>query len=88
MKRHFSGYHLVKLVCLLILAGILYIGSGATAWAASTDTPYRDSNLTGTEGERTNIREPGTSQDADELAELNIANTVTVTYGNGNGSVN
>ena len=28
------------------------------------------------------------SQDADELAELNIANTVTVTYDNGNGSVN
>lgn len=87
MKRHFSGYHLLKLVCLLFLAGILYIGSGTTAHAA-LDTPYRDSNLTGTEQERTNIREPGTSQDSDELAELNIANTVTVTYGDGNGSVN
>ena len=87
MKRYFSGYHLAKLVCLLFLAGILYIGFGTTAYA-SLDTPYRDSNLTGTEQDRTNIREPGTSQDADELAELNIANTVTVTYDNGNGSVN
>ena len=35
-----------------------------------------DSNLTGTTDERTNI------------AELNIANTVTVTYDNGNGQIN
>ena len=87
MKRHFSGYHLAKLVCLLFLAGILYLGHGMTA-KASLDTPYRDSDLTGTEQERTNEREPGTSQDADELAELNIANTVTVSVDNGNGSVN
>ncbi len=87
MKRHFSGYHLAKLVCLLFLAGILYLGYGMTA-EASLDTPYRDSNLTGTEQDRTNERDPGSSQNADELAELNIANTVTVTVDNGNGSVN
>ena len=87
MNKHFSGYRLVKFVCLLFLAGILYLGCGTTS-RASLDTPYRDSNLTGTEQERTNVREPGTSQGADELAELNIANTVTVTYDNGNGSVN
>ena len=88
MSKHFSGYRLVKFVCLLFLAGILYLGCGTTS-RASLDTPYRDSNLTGTEqDERTNVREPGTSQDADELAELNIANTVTVRYDNGNGSVN
>ena len=87
MKRHFSGNHLAKLVCLLFLAGILCLGFGSRAYAVS-DTPYRDSNLTGTEQERTNVRDPGTSQNADELEELNIANTVTVTVGNGNGSVN
>ena len=37
---------------------------------------------------RTNITEPGSAQDADDLAELNIANTVTVTYDNGNGQIN
>ena len=87
MKRHFSGNHLAKLVCLLFLAGILCLGFGNRAYAVS-DTPYRDSNLTGTEQERTNERDPGTSQNADELEELNIANTVTVNVGNGNGSVN
>lgn len=59
----------------------------ATAYAVN-DTPYRDSNLTGTSTERTNIDPPGDSDNADDLAELNIANTVTVTYNNGNGSVN
>ena len=100
MKKYFSGYHLAKLICLLMVAGILYLSWGQTAYAvednrpdtvtesAVTDTPYRDSNLTGTENERTNVDPPGASESAEDLAELNIANTVTVTYNNGNGSVN
>ena len=86
MKKIFSGYHLAKLVCLLLLAGILF--SRKTTALAATDTPYRESNLTGTTEERTNERAPGTAENADDLAEMNIANTVTITYGNGNGSVN
>ncbi|MDE7130627.1 MAG: flagellar type III secretion system pore protein FliP [Lachnospiraceae bacterium] len=86
MKKYFSGYHLAKLVCLLLLAGILF--SRKTTALAATDTPYRESNLTGTTEERTNERAPGTAENADDLAEMNIANTVTITYGNGNGSVN
>ena len=87
MKKYFSGYHLAKVICLLLMAGILCLSRKTTALAV-TDTPYRDSNLTGTTEERTNVREPGASQDADELAELNIANTVTVSYDGSNGSVN
>ena len=87
MRKYFSGYHLVQVICLLLLAGILCLSWKTTALAVS-DTPYRDSNLTGTEEERTNIREPGTSEDADELAELNIANTMTIRYSGDNGSVN
>ena len=87
MKKHFSGYHLAKVICLLLMAGILCLSQKTTALAV-TDTPYRDSNLTGTTEERTNEREPGASQDADELAELNIANTVTISYDGSNGSVN
>ncbi len=86
MKKYFSGYHLAKLVCLLLLAGILF--SRKTTALAATDTPYRESNLTGTTEERTNESAPGTAENADDLAEMNIANTVTITYGNGNGSVN
>ena len=51
-------------------------------------TTDRETNLTGTSGERTNITDPGTAHDADDLKELNIANTVTVTYDNGNGTIN
>ena len=51
-------------------------------------TVDRDTNLTGSTDERTNIREPGASENADELSELNIANTVTITYDNGNGTIN
>ena len=87
MKKYFSGYHLAKVICLLLLAGILCLSRKTTALAVS-DTPYRDSNLTGTTMERTNEREPGTSEDADELAELNIANRVTIEFGGDNGSVN
>ncbi len=88
MKRIFSGYHLARVICLLLVAGILCLSRSTTAFASSADTPYRDSNLTGTTDERTNEREPGASQDADELAEPNIANTVTITFGDDNGSVN
>ncbi len=42
----------------------------------------------GQDNERTNITGPGTSDTPEELKELNIANTVTVTYDNGNGTIN
>lgn len=51
-------------------------------------TTDRETNLTGTQGERTNITDPGTAEEPDDLQKLNIANTVTVTYDNGNGSLN
>ncbi len=41
----------------------------------------------GTTEDRTYINEPGMSETADELAELNIANTMTITYDDGNGTV-
>ncbi|MBE5828599.1 MAG: flagellar type III secretion system pore protein FliP [Butyrivibrio sp.] len=51
-------------------------------------TVDRDSALTGTSDERTNINPPGSAETPDDLKELNIANTVTVTYDNGNGTLN
>ncbi len=47
-----------------------------------------ETHLTDSQEERTNISEPGSSEDPEDLKELNIANTVTVTYDNGNGSLN
>jgi flagellar biosynthetic protein FliP len=56
--------------------------------ATAVENGTLDSNLTGSTDERTNINDPGTSESGDDLKELNIANTVTVTYDNGNGNVN
>ena len=91
MKKYFSGRHIKRVVCLLFLAGILF----ATAFMdvkgtvyATEQHPTVESNLTGNTTERTNIDAPGSSEDADDLRELNIANTVTVTYNNGNGTLN
>lgn len=84
MKRFFSGLKLKRGLCLLILAGILFIGFfiGNVSYANAaqiTDTAEG-------EKEQTYINEPG-SQDADELKNQNIKNTVTITTEGGNGSI-
>ncbi|MDE5933097.1 MAG: EscR/YscR/HrcR family type III secretion system export apparatus protein, partial [Lachnospiraceae bacterium] len=90
MKKYFSGYQVKRILCLLFLAGILFI----TVFIHEKDIvqasglSHVDSNLTGDTVERTNINEPGESESADDLQELNIANTVTVTYNDGNGTLN
>ena len=69
------------------------ISAGATENIIQDSTPTdptldEDQHLTGEKDERTNINPPGVSEDPEDLQELNIANTVTVTYDNGNGSLN
>ena len=51
-------------------------------------TVNADPPATGSQRDRTNITEPGTAEDPEDLSKLNIANTVTVTYDNGNGTIN
>ena len=82
-KKKFAVKRISEIICLLIMAGILCIMPAMDVKATELD-----SNLTGTTDERTNITEPGSARNADDLAELNIANTVTVTYDNGNGQIN
>lgn len=86
MKKYFSGHYIKKIICLLFLAGILCISRKDVAYA--TGSAYVESNLTGTTNERTNVENPGASESQEDLKELNIANTVTVTYNDGNGSLN
>lgn len=76
-------------ICLLFTVGILFLNSSATALAMeNTDSlSGRETNLTGTTDTRTNINEPGSAEDADDLKELNVANNLTITYDNGNGNV-
>ncbi len=80
MKNFFSGMKIKKVLCLLVLAGILFIGNGTYAYATGTG------DLDGTTTEQTHINDPGT-MDSDELGEQNIANTVTITAEGGNGSI-
>ncbi len=84
---------LACLVMISFLAFIIPVTSYATQEVISDTTPTdptvdRDTALTGTRDERTNINPPGSAETPDDLKELNIANTVTITYDNGNGSLN
>ena len=83
MKNIFSGKKIVMIVCLLLTVGILCICNTKVAYAANYD-----SNLTGDTENRTYINEAGSAESAEDLQELNIGNTVTVTYNDGNGQVN
>ncbi len=85
-KKQLLGTKLMRLLCLLIMVGIFCICPGIKA-QATAQTPA-DAPLTGTTDSRTNITEPGASDNTDDLKELNIANQVTITYDNGNGQVN
>ena len=87
-EYRFTFIRIMRTLCLLLVVGILCICPCLKTHATAVENGTRDSNLTGTTDERTNINDPGASDSGDELKELNIANTVTVTYDNGNGTVN
>ena len=82
----------LSIICLLLMVGILCICPKVSIHAAEVTDNLRDgrlnSELTGTTDERTNVREPGSADSGDDLKRLNVANTVTVTYDNGNGNIN
>lgn len=69
----------MRVICLLITVGILCI---------SPKIYVQASPLTGDTEQRNVINPVGTAETPDEVAELNIANSVTVTYNEGNGQLN
>lgn len=76
-------------ICLLVTVGMLCILPcfSVTAHATSTN-PTVDYHLTGETSDRTNIDSPGSSESQEDLAELNIANSITITSQGGNGQIN
>ncbi len=80
----------LMIICLPILVGILCIMPSFPVHAAevTATTPTDETTMTGETGTRTNINEPGSSDSQDELGELNIANSITVTARGDNGSIN
>ncbi len=83
-----TSIRILRTLCLLLVVGILCICPCISAHATAVENGTMDSNLTGSTDERTNINPPGAADSGDDLKEMNIANTVTVTYDNGNGTVN
>lgn len=75
-----------KLICLPLLVGILCITPTLKTYASEATTV--EGALTGETDVRTNINDPGTAENADELGELNIANSITISARGDNGSVN
>ncbi len=70
--------NILLIICLLFSVGILCINSPMTVQAAET----------GTTEEVTQIEETGTAETPEDLMDVNLANTVTITYNNGNGEIN
>ena len=91
MKKINSSSTLGKLVMkTLFLIGafcMVFFMRPVLSYAGGLDNALTSSQDAGEEEERTNIREPGSSEDADELGVLNIANNVTVSVNDGNGSI-
>ena len=76
------------IICLLVTVGMLCILPSLPVHAQNvTGTGIGDA-LTGETTSSTVIREPGSSSSQDELGELNIANSITITQRGDNGSIN
>ena len=80
---HNGNIKIIKVICLLIMAGIFCIYPSMQVQAVGD----LNSNLTGTDRNETVLREPGTAQTPEELQELNIANGLSVTVNGDNGSL-
>ncbi len=76
------------LMCLLITVGILCMPMAVAMPVQAAEQADVDHQLTGSREDSTNIDDPGTAETPEDLADLNIANTVTITYNNGNGQIN
>lgn len=72
---------ITTIICLLVTVGILCIQNSMTVYATGN-------HLTGDSQISTFIDPPGTYNTPEELNRLNTANTVTITYNDGNGQIN
>ena len=81
-KNKLTGKSIIRIICLLVTVGILCITKDVTVYAAQQQLQ------TGDTIESTVIEPPGTAETPEELNKLNTANTVTITYDEGNGQVN
>lgn len=94
MRNRYKNYDLKqefkKLVYALVMALMLVAADAAVAYATSETDAAAEHILDNqpVDENRTNINDPGTAETPEELSELNIANNLIITYGNGNGELN
>lgn len=79
MKRSNLKTGMIRFLCLLFMVGILFILQNKTVYATE--------DTTGTTNPSTVINQPGTAETPEEVAELNVANNLTITYDDGNGEI-
>jgi flagellar biosynthetic protein FliP len=78
--------YMLCLMLTIIMADVVVVN--ATDTIADEAEAEDILNNSGSEENRTNIRDAGSTEDPDELGELNIANSLTITYDSGNGELN
>lgn len=95
MRNRYKNYdikqELRKLFYALAMILMLVAADVAVASATSDDEAAAEhilDNQPDTDENRTRINDAGTAQTPEELAELNIANSLTITLDNGNGELN
>ena len=82
MKNKLRIKRIAAIICLLVTVGILCIQNSMPVWAIENRDP------TGSQDTRTYIDPPGTAETPEEVADLNTANTVTVSLDSSNGQLN
>ncbi len=82
MKFMRNRKRIIMIICLLVTVGILCIQNSMPVWAIENRDP------TGSQDTRTYIDPPGTAETPEEVADLNTANTVTVSLDSSNGQLN
>ena len=88
-KKYNIKQELRKIVYMLFMVFTIVLADVIVASATSDDESAAEHILDNRQENenRTNINEPGTAQTGEELQELNIANSLKVTYDNGNGEL-
>lgn len=84
---HSYNIKIIKIICLLFMAGIFCICPSVRVSAVGVLDNNLDNTLIGTDQNETVIRQPGTAQTPEDLQELNIANGLTVTVNGDNGGL-
>lgn len=82
MGNSFANKKIGKWICLLLMVGILCVIPGNSAHATTIDD-----GATGETTTRTNIEEPGSAESGEDLLDMNIANSLTITQSGDNGQV-